>query len=90
MTCVVCNYSGTVVARILYHTSYEGFYISLSNDVGVMKFRQKIIKEGNLKAIFSLLFFEQEYIGNHSIYQVEIFNMYFKHSPLGKDVSFVI
>ena len=37
--------------------------------------------------ILSLLFFEQEYLGNHNIYQVEIFTMYSEHSLLGKRVS---
>ena len=40
---VICN-SGTLVARILYYTSYGRFYISLSNDVGIRKYRQKILK----------------------------------------------
>ena len=42
--CVFCNYSGTIVARILNYTSYERVYFSLSNDVVIWKFRQKILK----------------------------------------------
>ena len=37
--------------------------------------------------MLSLLFFEQEYLGNPIIYQVEIFTMYSQHSTLGKYVS---
>ena len=42
--CVFCNYSGTTVARILYCTSYERFYFSLSNDIVIRKCRQQILK----------------------------------------------
>ena len=42
--CVFRDYSETVAARILYHISYERFYFSLSNDVVIRTFRQKIFK----------------------------------------------
>ena len=42
--CVFRSYSGTIVARILYHISYERFYFSLSNDVVIRKFRQMMFK----------------------------------------------
>ena len=35
------------------------------------------IKDENVKAILSLLFFEHEYLSNHKIYQAGIFTMYF-------------
>ena len=38
------NYSGTIVSRILYYTSHERFYLSLSNDIVTRKFRQRILK----------------------------------------------
>ena len=38
------NYSGTIVAKILYYTSNERVYFSLSNGVIIRRFRQKIIK----------------------------------------------
>ena len=47
----------------------------------------RYIKDENLKAILSLLFFEHEYLGNHITYQLAIFTMYSKHSFLGKRVS---
>ena len=33
-----------MMARILYYTSYERVYFSLSNDVVIRKFRQNILK----------------------------------------------
>ena len=39
-----CNYSGTIVARMFYLTSYKRFYFSLSNDVVTRTFRQEILK----------------------------------------------
>ena len=44
----------------------------------------KVIK---FKLIFKLLFFEQEYLSNHIIYQIDIFIMYSIYSPLVKSVS---
>ena len=41
----------------------------------------------NLKVIFSLLFFEQGYLGNHTTYQDEVFSICSSYSPLGKRVS---
>ena len=42
--CVFSNYSGTIVARILYYIPYERYYFSLSNDIVIRKFRLKISK----------------------------------------------
>ena len=42
--CVFRSYSGTKVARILYHISHLRFYFSLSNDVVIKTFRQKMFK----------------------------------------------
>ena len=42
--CIFCSYSGTIVARILYHILYLRFYFSLSNDVVIRMFRQKMFK----------------------------------------------
>ena len=38
------DYSGIVVARILYYISYERSHFSLSNDLVIRKFRQKKLK----------------------------------------------
>ena len=38
------DYIGIIVARILYNISYERSYFSLSNDLVIRKFRQKILK----------------------------------------------
>ena len=40
--CVFCDYSGTIAARILYYISYERFHFSLSSDLVIRIFRQKI------------------------------------------------
>ena len=40
--CDSLNYSGTTVARILYFTSYETYLFSLSNEVVIRRYRQKI------------------------------------------------
>ena len=32
------------------------------------------MKDGNLKVILSLIFFEQGFLDNHAIYEVEIFS----------------
>ena len=42
--CVFLNYSGIIVARILYYLSYERFYFFLSNALVIRKIRQKILK----------------------------------------------
>ena len=39
LICVFLNYSGTIVARILYYTSYERYFFCLSNDINHRKFR---------------------------------------------------
>ena len=68
LICVFLNYRGTIIARILCDTSYERYLFSLSNYVVIRRFRQKNIEDGNLKEIFSLLFFEQRFLNNHAIY----------------------
>ena len=42
--CAFLNCSGTIVAIILYYTSYERYLFSLSNYVVLRRFRQKISK----------------------------------------------
>ena len=43
LICILLNYSGTSVAKILYYTSYERHLFSLSNDVVIRRFKQKIL-----------------------------------------------
>ena len=40
--CAFLNYSGSIVARILYYISYKRYLFSLSNDVVIRGFRQQI------------------------------------------------
>ena len=42
--CDFLNYSGTIVARILYYTSNESYSFSPSNEVVIRRFGQKISK----------------------------------------------
>ena len=65
------NYGRTTVAKILQSTPPERY--SLSNYVVLKRIDTIILK---LQAILSLLCFKQGFLGNHAMYQVEVFNMY--------------
>ena len=59
---VFLNYSGTVIARILYNISYERSFRSLSNDLVIKKFRQTILKMGILKRFYHFYFFNRNIV----------------------------
>ena len=42
--CSFFNYSRTILARILYYTSYERYSFFLSTDIVIKRFRQQILK----------------------------------------------
>ena len=75
--CIFLNHSGTIVVRIVYDIPSESLFFALSSDIVFMEFGQRIFKISyKVKAVLSLLFFEQGYLGDHSIYQAEVFSMF--------------